>query len=157
MTSEALDHTRDAHWMRLALEQAAAAASCGEVPVGAVLVGGDGMIAADHNRSIQRSDPTAHAEVLVLRAGAATQGNYRLQDVTLYVTLEPCAMCAGALIWARVSRLVFAAFDPKSGAVESVSRLLQPQLSNHHVSWEGGLLESESRLLLREFFSHRRS
>ena len=146
----------DAKWMKLALEQASNAAVSGEVPVGAVLVGREDLIASDHNRSVQNCDPTAHAEVLVLRAGASKLNNYRLLDTTLYVTLEPCAMCAGALIWSRVARLVFGAFDPKSGSVRSVSSLLRAEASNHQVKWEGGFMELESHSLLKKFFAGKR-
>jgi len=146
----------DAKWMKLALEQASNAAVSGEVPVGAVLVGREGVMASDHNRSIQNCDPTAHAEVLVLRAGASKLKNYRLLDTTLYVTLEPCAMCAGALIWARVARLVFGAFDPKSGSVSSVSSLLRAERSNHQVQWQGGFMKLESHSLLKNFFAGKR-
>lgn len=156
MSSEEFNDKMDAKWMRLALEQASKAAASGEVPVGAVLAGREGLITSGHNRSIQNCDPTAHAEVLVLRAGASKLNNYRLLDTTLYVTLEPCAMCAGALIWARVARLVFGTFDPKSGSVDSVSSLLRAEVSNHQVKWEGGFMESESNFLLKKFFAEKR-
>ena len=111
---------QDEHWMRLALAQAQAAAQAGEVPVGAVLVRGDQLIATGRNAPVAGHDPTAHAEIIALRAAAQQLGNYRLEDCTLYVTLEPCAMCSGALLHARLSRVVYGAADPKTGAAGSV-------------------------------------
>jgi tRNA(adenine34) deaminase len=143
--------------MRQALLLAARAAGDGEVPVGAVLVGPEGTVIAEGwNRPIGLHDPSAHAEMIALRAGAAAIGNYRLPGSTLYVTLEPCVMCAGAIIHARVSRLVFGANDPKAGAVDSVYDVIaQPRL-NHAVQWQGGVLEAECGAILREFFRARR-
>jgi tRNA(adenine34) deaminase len=143
--------------MHHALLLAQRAADQGEVPVGAVLVK-DGMIVGEGwNQPIAAHDPSAHAEMVALRAAAQTLGNYRLPGTTLYVTLEPCVMCAGAIIHARVGRLVFAARDPKAGAVDSVYDIIaQPRL-NHAVQWSGGVLEAECGALLREFFRSRRS
>ncbi len=147
------DHRR----MRLALALARRAARLGEVPVGAVAVDEVGrLLAAEHNRSIMACDPTAHAEVLALRRAAASLGNYRLGGLTLYVTLEPCPMCAGALVWARVKRVVFGASDPKAGALGSVMDLSRQEGLNHHPLVEGGLLAEESSELLKGFFAARR-
>lgn len=127
----------DAHWMRLAIAQAHAAAQAGEVPVGAVVVRHGEVIATGRNAPVQGHDPTAHAEILALRAAAQQLGNYRLQDCTLYVTLEPCAMCSGAMLHARVARVVFGAPDLKTGVAGSVLNLFaQPQL-NHHTQVQG--------------------
>lgn len=143
--------------MRRALALARRAGRLGEVPVGAVLVDPAGrLLAAEHNRSIIACDPTAHAEVLCLRAAAATLGNYRLTGTTLYVSLEPCPMCAGALVWARVGRVVYGASDAKAGALGSVLDLAaQPEL-NHRPLVRGGLLAQEGAELLRGFFASRR-
>jgi tRNA(adenine34) deaminase len=147
----------DEQHMRHALALAGRAAGEGEVPVGAVLIGPEGgVIAEGWNRPIGLHDPSAHAEMIALRAGALALGNYRLTGSTLYVTLEPCVMCAGAIIHARVSRLVFGAKDPKAGAVDSVYDVIaQPRL-NHVVQWQGGMLEAECGAILREFFRARR-
>lgn len=146
----------DESWMQRALELARRAEAEGEVPVGALLVRGDEVLGEGWNRPIGAHDPSAHAEMIALRAAAATAGNYRLPETTLYVTLEPCVMCAGAIIHARVKRLVFAAADPKAGAVNSVYDIIsQPQL-NHVVEWSGGVLQVESTELLRSFFRSRR-
>ena len=146
----------DEHYMRRALRLAQAAADVGEVPVGAVLVRSDAVVAEGWNRPIAEHDPSAHAEMIALRAAAQALGNYRLPGTTLYVTLEPCVMCAGAIIHARVSRLVFGARDPKAGAVNSVYDVIaQPRL-NHIVEWRGGVLEAECGAMLREFFRARR-
>lgn len=142
--------------MRRALEMARAAARRGEVPVGAVLVAADGSVYEDHNRTRELSDPTAHAEMLVLRAASAAQGDWRLVDSSLYVTLEPCAMCAGAVIRARVSRLVFGAADPRGGMCGSLENLVQDSRLNHTSELVGGVLADPSSRLLRSFFSERR-
>ena len=147
---------QDQQWMQLALAQAGHAANAGEVPVGAVLVLDDQELAAEHNRTILNQDPTAHAEILVLRQAATLQGNHRLLNSTLYVTLEPCVMCVGAMIQARIERLVFAASDPKSGAVGSVMDLYSHPELNHAFSVEGGLMAEECAKLLRDFFKVRR-
>ncbi len=143
--------------MERALTFARRAAEEGEVPVGAVLVGGAGDVLAESgNAPIARHDPSAHAEMLVLRAAGAALGNYRLPNTTLYVTLEPCPMCAGALVHARVARVVYAAADPRSGACGSVFDLTQSSELNHRIEVTGGLLADESSQLLAGFFSERR-
>ena len=143
--------------MRCALEEAARAGEEGEIPVGAVLVSGGEIAGRGRNRPIGLADPTAHAEILALREGAARKQNYRLPESTLYVTLEPCAMCAGAILTARVRRLVFGAVDPKSGAVRSLYNLLEDERLNHRVEITPGVLEEECREILRRFFQERRS
>ncbi|MDD2546584.1 MAG: tRNA adenosine(34) deaminase TadA [Burkholderiaceae bacterium] len=146
----------DAHWMRLALAEAQAAAQAGEVPVGAVVVHAGQVIATGRNAPLQGHDPTAHAEILALRAAAQRLGNYRLEDCTLYVTLEPCAMCSGALLHARLPRVVFGAPEPKTGAAGSVLDLFAlPQL-NHHTQVQGGVLAEDCGRLLSSFFRQRR-
>lgn len=142
--------------MRLALEEAKRAGEEGEVPVGAVLVSGEQVVARGRNRPIAMSDPTAHAEIMALREAAAKAGNYRLPSCTLYVTVEPCAMCAGALLQARVGRLVFGAEDPRAGAVSSLYTLLEDKRLNHRVEVTSGVLLQECRELLRGFFRERR-
>lgn len=147
----------DERFMRMALDAAAAAAAEGEVPVGAVLVNGEGaVLAAGHNQPIGRCDPSAHAEMAVLREAAAKAGNYRLPGSTIYVTLEPCVMCAGALVIARIERLVFAARDLRFGAVRSKFQLADSRLLNHRVQVEEGLLAAEAAVLLARFFESRR-
>jgi tRNA(adenine34) deaminase len=144
--------------MERALTFARRAAAEGEVPVGAVLVGEDGgVLAGSGNAPIARHDPSAHAEMLVLRAAGAALSNYRLPNTTLYVTLEPCPMCAGALVHARIARLVYALADPRSGACGSVFDLTRSSVLNHRIEVTGGLLADQSSLLLTEFFSARRS
>lgn len=148
---------QDAHWMRLALAEAQAAAQAGEVPVGAVVVHNGQVIATGRNAPVHDYDPTAHAEIVALRAAAQQLGNYRLEDCTLYVTLEPCAMCSGALLQARLPRVVFGAAEPKTGAAGSVIDLFaQPQL-NHHTAVQGGVLAQECAAELGAFFRARRS
>jgi tRNA(adenine34) deaminase len=142
--------------MALALAEAARSLDEGEVPVGAVLVLNSVLVAADHNRREQLRDPTAHAELLVLRRAAAVLGGWRLTGATLYVTLEPCAMCAGALVLARVARLVYGADDPKAGAVRSLFRLCDDPRLNHRVAVTGGVEADASARLLRNFFRVRR-
>ena len=144
------------YWMRRALDLAERARSEGEVPVGAVLVMDDDCIGEGWNRPISARDPTAHAEIAALRAGAAQMGNYRLPGATLYVTLEPCAMCAGAIILARIKRLVYATADPRSGAAGSVFNILQSAQLNHRVELASGVLEQEAATLLQAFFRERR-
>lgn len=148
----------DTAWMERALQQARLAAHAGEVPVGAVLVAADGScLALGSNAPIARHDPTAHAEIQALRAACANAGNYRLPGATLYVTLEPCAMCLGALLHARVARVVFGAPDPKTGVCGSVLDLAsQPQL-NHQTEVHGGLLAEACGSLLQDFFRERRA
>jgi tRNA(adenine34) deaminase len=141
-------------WEALALASSAAAA--GEVPVGAVVVRDGAIVGRGSNSPISRHDPSAHAEVIALRNAAEHIGNYRLTDCTLYVTLEPCAMCAGALMHARVARVVYAAADPKTGACGSVVNLFAEPRLNHHTVVEAGLLASEATRLLQDFFAERR-
>jgi tRNA(adenine34) deaminase len=149
--------TSDLEAMQAALAGALAAAEAGEVPIGAVAVLNGEIIARGQNRVIRTSDPTAHAEIVALRAAANALGNYRLNGVTLYVTLEPCAMCAGAMIHARIDRLVYAAADPKAGAAGSVLEVLNHPRLNHQIVVEQGILADESAELLRSFFRERRS
>ncbi len=146
----------DQQCMQRALELAQQAAVVGEVPVGAVLTRGTEVLAEAHNQPIGLSDPSAHAELLVLRQAAKLLGNYRLVDTTLYVTLEPCAMCAGAIIHARVGRLVVAASDPKSGACGSALMVLNNPALNHQLVYQPGLLAEPAGQLLREFFKAKR-
>lgn len=147
----------DVSWMQKALAQAREAQAAGEVPVGAVLVRDDEFIAQGWNRPIGTSDPCAHAEVLAIRAAAARLNNYRLPDCTLYVTLEPCTMCAGAIIQSRLKRVVYGAADPKTGAAGSVFEILGTRKLNHYVEVEGGMLADECGSLLTEFFRDQRS
>lgn len=146
----------DQQWMRRALELAAAAAAAEEVPVGAVLVRDGELLGEGYNQVISAADPTAHAENIALRQAAAKLGNYRLPGSTLYVTLEPCTMCVGSMIHARVARLVFAAREPRAGVVCSQAKLLEQDFYNHQISWEEGLLADESAELLQLFFRARR-
>jgi tRNA(adenine34) deaminase len=152
-----MPNERDFEFMQLALEQANMAKSAGEVPVGAVLVANDQVIATGHNQPITQNDPSGHAEMLALRAAGQALGNYRLPDTTLYVTLEPCMMCSGAIMHARVSRLVYGARDPKTGCVHSVLNLFDNQQLNHHTIVEGGILENQCAQVLKDFFKERRS
>jgi tRNA(adenine34) deaminase len=148
----------DEDWMRLALEEARAAAGHGDVPVGAVLVGADGaLLGRGRNRREQRADPTAHAELEALRAGAAALEGWRLDGTTLVVTLEPCAMCAGAMVQARVARLVFGSDDPKAGAVTSLWDLVRDPRLPHRLEVRRGVLAEECAAELGSFFRRRRS
>jgi tRNA(adenine34) deaminase len=147
-----LDH----QFMQEALEQAKLAAVAGEVPVGAVLVRNGQVIARAFNQPITNHDPSAHAEMLALRAAASQEQNYRLPGSTMYVTLEPCAMCAGAMLHARIERIVFGAPDPKTGAVGSVIDLFSMKQINHQTISEGGIMREECGQLLRDFFKERR-
>jgi tRNA(adenine34) deaminase len=142
--------------MQRALELADSAEATGEVPVGAVLVRGDAILAEGANRPIASHDPTAHAEIEALRAGGQAMGSYRLTDTTLYVTLEPCAMCAAAIVHARVRRLVFGAWDPRAGAAGSIVDVFALPGLNHRVDVFGGVLAEECTRRLREFFAARR-
>jgi tRNA(adenine34) deaminase len=146
----------DVEFMQRALQLADVAEASGEVPVGAVLVRGDEIIAEGANRPIASSDPTAHAEIEALRAGGQVIGSYRLSDTTLYVTLEPCAMCAAAIVHARVRRLVFGAWDPRAGAAGSIVDVFSLPGLNHRVDVFGGVLAEECTRRLREFFAARR-
>jgi tRNA(adenine34) deaminase len=147
----------DEAFMREALELAAEAARAGEVPVGAVVVREGRVIGRGYNRPISSSDPTAHAEIVALRDAAAHEKNYRLVDCELYVTLEPCAMCVGAMVHARIARIVYGTKDPKTGACGSIVDLPALATFNHHGRYEGGLLAEECGRLLRDFFAQRRS
>lgn len=147
----------DEYWMRYALGLAQQAWQDNEVPVGAVLVDSNQQIlGAGYNQVIQRHDPSAHAELLALRAGGAARTNYRLNDTTLYVTLEPCSMCAGAMVHARIQRLVFGAYDPKTGAAGSILNLLSGEPFNHRVDVEGGCLAELCGQVLKDFFKLKR-
>ncbi len=147
---------RDDAFMREALKEAALAREAGEVPVGCVVVHGGRIIARAHNRREMLSDPTAHAETIALRRAASKLGSWRLEGATLYVTLEPCAMCAGAMVLARVERLVYGAADPKAGAVESVFRILDEDRLNHRVEVRRGVEARRCGAVLTEFFRERR-
>ncbi|MFM8540092.1 MAG: tRNA adenosine(34) deaminase TadA [Nitrospira sp.] len=147
---------RASNYMGLALEQARKAAALGEVPIGAVLVRDDEILAQAHNLREIWQDPTAHAELVAIRKAAAQSGSWRLPNTTLYVTLEPCTMCIGAMILARIPRLVFGALDPKAGACGSVLNVPAERRLNHHVEVIGGVLEQESQELLRTFFKNLR-
>ncbi|HEY1254295.1 MAG TPA: tRNA adenosine(34) deaminase TadA [Terracidiphilus sp.] len=146
----------DIDFMQAAIMEARQAAEAGEVPIGAVIVREGEIVARGQNRVLRSLDPTAHAEIVAMRAAAAFVGNYRLLGCTLYVTLEPCAMCAGAMIHARLERLVFAAADPKAGACGSVLSVLNHPQLNHQMQVEQGVLADESAELLRSFFRERR-
>jgi tRNA(adenine34) deaminase len=150
------DKKFDERFMKMALREAEEAGRKGEVPVGAILVKEDRVLAKDHNRCIELNDPTAHAEVLVLRKGGKALGNYRLNNTVLYVTTEPCPMCVSAMIHGRISRLVFGAPEPKFGAVESKFRLLEGNGFNHKVKVEQGVLEKECAEILKLFFKEKR-
>jgi len=146
----------DDGWMAVALDEARRGLAAGEVPIGAVVVIGDEVVGRAHNAPIALADPTAHAEVLALREAARRRGNYRLIGATLYATIEPCPMCCGAALHARVGRLVYGARDPRAGAVESLYRLLDDKRFNHRVVTRGGVCASEAADLLREFFERKR-
>jgi tRNA(adenine34) deaminase len=146
----------DERHMRLALELAQQAQAAGEVPVGAVIARGERVIATGWNQPISRCDPTAHAEIEALRSAARAVGNYRLPGLTLYVTLEPCPMCAGAIMHARITRLVYGADDPRVGAAGTVFDLVQAGQLNHRAAVTSGVLEGECRALLQGFFGKRR-
>ena len=154
MTDEALPP--DARPMRLALRQAGYALEHGDVPIGAVVARGEEILAAAHNERERRQDPTAHAEILALREAARSLGSWRVLDCTLFVTLEPCAMCAGAIVLARVPRVVYGATDPKAGACGSVLDVLADDRLNHRPEVLGGVLAQECSSLLSEFFAARR-
>ena len=146
----------DVFWMSRALDQARAAAGRAEVPVGAVIVRSGHVLGEGHNHTITDADPTAHAEVVAIRQAAAQIGDWRLIDCTLYVTLEPCAMCAGAIVLARIPRVVYGARDPKAGMVDSLGHLLRDERLNHRCEVTDGVLASESSEMLRAFFRERR-
>ncbi len=142
--------------MRHALELAQQADQTNEVPVGAIVVKGNAVIAEGFNQPISSADPTAHAEIVALRGAAQTLNNYRLPDTTLYVTVEPCAMCAGAIIHSRIKRVVYGAAEPKAGAVCSHLQLFDQAQMNHRVEWQGGVLADEATAVLQAFFARRR-
>ena len=152
-----MSESTDEYWMAMALELAQDAGRAGEVPVGAVLVRDDKVLGRGRNAVIAQSDPTAHAEIAALRQAALACGNYRLPGSSLYVTLEPCTMCAGALVHARVARLIYGAQEPKSGAVVSTSRVLDNPALNHQIAVVGGVCASQAGDLLRRFFAERRA
>lgn len=149
--------TRDEQWMKIAIDEAHLAMDENEIPVGAVLVKDNKLIAQAHNRPIINNDPTAHAEIELLRKAGSKLQNYRLPRTTLYVTLEPCSMCFGAMIHARIERLVFGAYDYKSGACGSSIDLQNEKFFNHKISITGGILEQRCKELLYSFFKNRRS
>ncbi|MFZ0493769.1 MAG: nucleoside deaminase [Acidimicrobiia bacterium] len=143
--------------MLLALSEAVQAPEHGDVPIGAVIIGPDGtVVSSDHNRTVERSDPTAHAELLAIRLAAEAIGDWRLNGHTLVVTLEPCPMCAGAAVWARLDRIVYGAADPKAGAAWSLYNIPQDARLNHRCELEAGVMADESARLLNDFFSSRR-
>ena len=148
---------QDEFWMREAIKAAIEAEKLNEVPIGACLIDGDGkLLAVGGNRTITNNDPTAHAEILVLREAAALLKNYRLPDATIYTTIEPCAMCAGALVNARIKRLVYGAKDERFGAVETVFRICDSEFLNHQIEITAGVLEDECRALVQKFFRRKR-
>jgi tRNA(adenine34) deaminase len=146
----------DLAFMRIALDQARQAAKSGEVPVGAVLARGEILLAVAANRPIANQDPSAHAEILAIRQAAQKTGNYRLPETTIYVTLEPCIMCMGAILHARIQRLVFGALDPKTGAAQSRYTIGTDDLLNHRLEITSGILEVECSQMLKDFFRERR-
>jgi tRNA(adenine34) deaminase len=151
-----MPNEQDAEFMKMALMQAHLARDAGEVPVGAVLVANQQVVATGHNQPIGQHDPSAHAEIVTLKAAGAALSNYRLPETTLYVTLEPCMMCCGAIMHARVSRLVYGASDAKTGCVHSVMKLFDNAQLNHHTIVEGGVLADECAQVLKDFFKDRR-
>lgn len=154
--SAAAEMFEDSSWMRQAIAAAREAQLGDEVPIGCCVVAGDSLLAVAGNRTRRDNDPTAHAEILALREAAHAIGNYRLTDATVYSTIEPCAMCAGALIQARVKRLVYGARDEKAGAVESHFHICDTDFLNHSVQITAGVLEDECRELMQQFFKNRR-
>ncbi|MGS0740298.1 tRNA adenosine(34) deaminase TadA [Glaciimonas sp. GG7] len=150
------DNSLDAIYMQQAIEEAHKAWALGEVPVGALVVKDGVVIATGFNQPIGQHDPTAHAEIMALRAAAAVLGNYRLPGCELYVTLEPCVMCAGAMMHARLARVVYGATDPKTGACGSVLNLFEQEKLNHHTVLSGGVLADSCGALLKQFFAERR-
>jgi tRNA(adenine34) deaminase len=146
----------DEKYMKMALEEAEKARQKGEIPIGAILLKRDQVLARDHNRCIELSDPTAHAEILVLRKGGEVLKNYRLDETVMYVTAEPCPMCGSAMVHSRISRLVFGTYEPKFGAVESKFKLLNGNGVNHRVKIDRGILERECAEILKSFFKEKR-
>ena len=157
MRPQIIDRSRDQEFMRMALELAAEGATLGEVPVGAVLVQHGQVIGRGFNCPISGSDPSAHAEMVAIRAAAQAASNYRLPGSTLYVTLEPCSMCAGLIVHSRVSRVVYGALEPKAGVVQSQGQFFEQGFLNHRVMFEGGVLAEECGRILSEFFKARRA
>lgn len=151
-----VDHDLDTVYMKMALEEASEAGQSEEVPVGAILVKAGEVIARDHNRCIELNDPTAHAEILVLRKAGEVLRNYRLNETVMYVTAEPCPMCIGAMVHSRISKLVYGTVEPKFGAVESKFKLLQDGVLNHKIEVKKGVLEKECAEVLKDFFRERR-
>lgn len=146
----------DIDWMKLALQEAAGAAAEGEVPVGALVVSNGEIVGRGNNRNLHENDPTAHAEIVALRDAATQMGNHRILGCTLYSTIEPCAMCAGAMIHARIARLVYGAHDPKAGAAGSVLAVINHPRLNHRIEVTSGVLEADCAELLSKFFQERR-
>lgn len=146
----------DEFWMNFALAEARQAVLADEVPIGAVIVLDDQIIGSGHNQPISRCDPTAHAEIIALREAAQRIGNYRLTDATMYVTIEPCAMCAGAIVNARIKRLVFGAMEPRQGAVQSIFQICTNSSLNHQVEVMAGVKEDECKAFMQSFFKTRR-
>lgn len=157
MRPRIIDRSRDQEFMRLALELAAQGAALGEVPVGAVLVQHGQVLGQGFNRPITDNDPSAHAEMVAIRAAARAASNYRLPGSTLYVTLEPCSMCAGLIVHSRVERVVYGALEPKAGIVQSQGQFFTQGFLNHRVIYEGGVLAQECGAILSEFFKARRA
>lgn len=157
MRAQIIDRSRDQAFMQMALELAAQGAALGEVPVGAVLVQGGEVIGSGFNRPITDSDPSAHAEMVAIRAAAQAVSNYRLPGSTLYVTLEPCSMCAGLIVHSRVARVVYGALEPKAGIVQSQGQFFTQGFLNHRVLFEGGVLAQECGQILSDFFKARRA
>ena len=143
-------------WMELALQQAQAAGKLGEVPVGAIVICEDELLASGFNQPISSHDPTAHAEIVALRAAAIVKGNYRLPGCSVYVTIEPCTMCVGALLHARIDQLIFGALEPRAGAIVSREQLLDGDYHNHQIYHRGGVLEHQCGAIMQEFFKARR-
>jgi tRNA(adenine34) deaminase len=156
LRSRMKDREFDEKYMRMALEEAQMANQAGEIPVGAILLKGAQVLAKNHNRCIELSDPTAHAEILVLRKGGEILRNYRLNGAVMYVTAEPCPMCVSAMVHGRISRLVFGSLEPKFGAVESKFKLLNDNGLNHKIEVNRGILEKECAEILKDFFRERR-
>ena len=152
-----IESESDYYWMEFALEEAKLAKLNGEVPVGSIIISNNRIVGQGRNSPVSRNDPTSHAEINAIRDAATKTGNYRLTDTILYVTLEPCAMCYGAIIHSRISRLVFGAFDPKTGVCGSSIKLHKQICFNHTPQITGGVLEEECSLLLKNFFNERRS
>ena len=148
--------TKDEKWMKIALDDALKAQNLGEVPVGAIVIKDNQIIARAHNQCISKNDPTAHAEIIALREAGNNQINYRLVDTTLYVTLEPCAMCFGAMIHSRIKRLVIGAPDFKTGVCGSCEDLTESQIFNHKIEIKHGILQKESSQLIKKFFKEKR-